>query len=170
MQAFRSILSWFLCALIVFAIASMCVLPAHGQDVTNLYMAGGSYSAGATPAFAGTAGYAHQVNGSGTYAFTLIDAVPNTVKPFTVTTNVGIGVAQKVATIGGYSVFMPTAAGISYTGKNTGWAWTTGAFVPVRVDAKRGIYLIPSIRVLKSSVSNGTGYQPIFGLMFGVGQ
>lgn len=141
--------------------------PASG--VSNLYVAGGSFSPGASPAFAGTALYAHSINASGTYAFTLIDVLPNTFKPFTVNTNVGIGIGQKIATIAGLPVFIPTAAGISWNGSNTGWAWTTGAAVPFQLK-KSNWYLMPNVRVLKSSVSGGTGYQPILGLLFGWGQ
>lgn len=140
----------------------------RAQDVSNLYMAGGSYSAGATPAFAGTGLYAHQINTSGTYAFTMVDALPATLKPFTVTTNFAAGIAQRVATIDGFSIFIPTAAGISYTGTNTGWAWSTGVGVPFKI--KSNWYLMPTARVLKSSVSGGSGYQPIVGLLFGWGQ
>lgn len=140
------------------------------QDVSNLYMAGGSYNAGATPAFAGTALYAHQINTSGTYAFTMVDALPNTLRPFTVTTNFAAGIAQRIATIDGVSIFVPTAAGISYTGPNVGWSWSTGAGVPFQLKKGSSWYLMPTARVLKSSVSNGSGYQPIIGLLFGWGQ
>lgn len=142
----------------------------RAQDVSNLYMAGGSYSAGATPAFAGTGLYAHQINTSGTYAFTMIDALPANTKPFTVSTNIGAGIAQRVATIDGVSIFIPTSAGISYTGNNVGWAWTTGIGAPfkVRSSANGGSwYLMPTARILKSSVSGGSGYQSIVGLLFG---
>lgn len=142
------------------------------QSVSNLYMGGASYSAGATPAVAGTALYAHQVNTSGTYAFTMIDALPSTTKPLTVTTNIGAGIAQKVATIGGVDIFIPTAAGISYSGPNVGWAWSTGVGAPIKFKdtGNGGWYIMPTVRVLKSSVSNGAGYQPIFGILVGWGK
>lgn len=156
-----------LCALLaVVCLSGNCL----AQDVSNLYLAGGSYSPGGSPSFAGSALYAHQINASGTYAFTMIDALPASVKPFTVNTNIGIGIAQRVATINGYSIFVPTSAGISYSGTNTGWAWSTGAGVPFRLKPDSNWYAMPSVRVLKSSVSGGSGYQPIFGLMFGWGQ
>jgi hypothetical protein len=148
---------------------SMCV----AQSLDNLYMAGGSYTAGASPAFAGSGLYAHQINSSGTYAFTMIDALPASVKPFTVTTNIGAGIAQQVATIGNIPILIPTAAGISYSGTNTGWAWSTGAGAIFKVRPTSdggGIYIMPTLRVLKSNVSNGSGYQPIFGVLFGWGK
>lgn len=136
-------------------------------DVQNLYAAGVSYSAGASPSLAGTALYAHLLTDSGTYAFTAVDALPNTTQPFTVTTNIGAGIAQKVVTIGKYPVFMPTAAGISWNGPSTGWQWNGGALVAIPL--KSNYYLMPSVRFLKSSVSN-SGYQPILGLLFAWGK
>lgn len=144
------------------------VAAAPGSGVQNLYGAGMSYSVNASPAIAGTAIYAHQVNGSGTYAFTAIDAVPATLKPFAVTSNVGVGVAQKVATVGKIPIFMPTSAGISWSGTNTGWQWNGGAVAVIPL--KSGYYLMPTVRFLKSSVSSGSGYQPIIGLLFGWGK
>jgi hypothetical protein len=108
---------------------------ASAQDVSNLYVAGGSYNHGATPAVAGTALYAHEIGTSSTYAFTMIDALPTTTKPFAVTSNIAVGVAQRVARIGPVSVFIPTAAGVSFSGTNLGWAWTTGAGFPFMVRA-----------------------------------
>jgi hypothetical protein len=137
-------------------------------DIQNLYAAGGSYSVNASPSVAGTALYAHALNVSGTYAFTAVDALPNTMKPFTVTTNIGAGIAQKVFTLGNVPVYVPTAAGISWSGTNTGWQWNGGALVAIKV--KGNYYLMPSLRFMKSSVSNGTGYQPIFGLLIGWGK
>lgn len=159
----KPLLKIFIMTFLVFA-ASML----RAQGVSNLYMAGGSYGAGATPAFAGSGLYAHQINTSGTYAFTMIDALPNTIQPFTVTTNVGVGIAQKIATIGTIPILVPTAAGISYTGPNVGWAWSTGGGAFFQV--KPNWYLMPTIRILKSSVSGGTGYQPIVGVLFGWGK
>ena len=144
----------------------------QAQDVANLYMAGASYSPQGQPSTAGTALYAHQVNTSGTYAFTVIDAVPASVKPFTVSSNVGVGVAQRVATIAGADVFMPTAIGVSWTGTNVGWQWNTGIGVPFKFKSAKlaDWYVMPNVRMLKSSVSGGAGYQPIIGVLFGWGK
>lgn len=51
--------------------------------IQNLYAIGPSYNFNATPAVAGTALYGHYVASPGTYAFAAVDALPNTVKPFT---------------------------------------------------------------------------------------
>jgi len=146
------------------------VLPVAPQPtaLTNIYAAGASYNVGGSPAIAGTALYAHLVAGTGTYAFTAVDALPNTLKPFTVSTNIGVGIAQKVATLGKVPIYMPTAAGISWNGGNTGWQWNGGVLASIHV--KNGYYIMPTVRFLKSSVSNGSGYQPIVGVLFGWGQ
>lgn len=145
--------------------------------IQNLYGAGASYNFGATPAVAGTALYAHlltttdangQVSNTGTYAFTAVDALPTSISPFNVTTNIGVGVAQKVATFGKIPVYMPAAAGISWKGTNTGWQWNGGVIAAIHL--KSNYYIMPSVRFLKSSVSDGSGYQPIVGVLFGWGQ
>jgi len=163
--------AWLIGALLL---GGALAFPAHGRAQTaapaiqNLYAAGGSYSVNGLPAVAGTALYAHLLNSDGTYAFTAVDALPNTMKPFTVTTNIGAGVAQKVFTVGNLPVYMPTAAGISWSGTNTGWQWNGGALIAIKL--KGNYTLMPSVRFLKSSVSGGTGYQPIFGLLVGWGR
>jgi hypothetical protein len=154
--------------LVAVVLLSLC---AFGQDTlpTNIYAAGMSYNVGASPAIAGTGLYARLVSdGSGTYAFTVVDALPISVKPFTVSTNFGIGIAQKLFTISKVPVFVPTSAGISYNGVNTGWAWSTGALASIRV--KGNWRVMPNVRIVKSSVSNGAGYTPIVGVLFGWGQ
>jgi hypothetical protein len=137
-------------------------------SATNIYAAGLSYNNAGTPGIAGTALYARLINDAGTYAFTVVDALPVNYKPFTVTSNFGAGIAQKVITLGKVPVFIPTAAGISYNGNNTGWSWSTGALASVKI--KNSWYVFPNVRIAKSSVSNGTGYQPILGILFGWGQ
>jgi hypothetical protein len=152
----------------VLLLALFLVPSLRAQSVQNFYAAGASYNNGATPAVAGTALYAHLVSNSDTYMFTAIDAVPNTLKPFTVTTNVGVGIAQRVLTLGKIPIYIPTAAGISWTGTNTGWQWNTGAMAIVYT--KGSFTVDPVVRVVKSSVSAGTGYQPVVGLLFGWGK
>lgn len=169
-------LSLILAALLVsasFAVAQSTPAPTPSPtpattDLQNFYAAGMSYSAGASPSLAGTGLYAHLLDSSGTYAFTAIDVLPQSVKPFTVTDNVGVGVAQKLTTIGKYPIYASTTAGISWTGANTGWQWNTGAMTPIKI--KDGYYIVPSVRLVKSSVSNGSGYQPIVGILFGWGK
>lgn len=144
--------------------------PSFAQDsITNLYGAGVSYNNAGHPAIAGTAFFAKSINdGSGTFAFTAVDALPNTLKPFTVTTNISTGIAQKLFTIGKISMYAPVTAGLSWQGSNVGWAWSGGGIVPVKV--KGSWYLVSSLRFAKSSVSNGTGYQLIPGIAVAWGQ
>lgn len=156
-------------ALALLAPASMSL--AQSEPIQNLYAAGVSYSAGASgaQAVAGTALYAHQVSpdtAPGMYAFTVIDAVPNSLKPFTVNTNIALGVAERVATIKGLGVYAPVAAGFSFNGQNAGWNWNGGVLVPIPF---KGYYIAPSVRFLKSSIG-GSGYQPILGILFGWGK
>lgn len=160
--------------LMLFALLSAGMV--YGQDATpapelskNIYAGGVSFNSGASPSVAGTGLYARLVSSSaGTYAFSVFDAVPNTLRPFTVNSNVSVGVAQKLFTIGKIPIYVPTAAGVSWTGANTGWNWSTGGMAVFKV---KGNYLImPTVRLTKSSVSNGSGYQPIIGVLFGWGQ
>ena len=102
-------------------------------DVQNMYAAGVSYSVNATPAIAGTALYAHEVTDSGLYAFTAVDALPNTIRPLTVTSNIGVGVAQKVATLGKVPIYMPTAAGVSWSNSPS----VSGSIAAPSTDAAR---------------------------------
>ena len=136
---------------------------------TNIYAAGVSYNVGGSPAVAGTGLYARLVSAStGTYAFTVVDALPNTQQKYTVNTNLGVGIAQQVATIAKVPIYIPTSAGVSYTGANTGWAWSTGGMAVIGL--KGGYKVMPNVRLVKSSVSNGSGYQPVIGVLFGWGQ
>ena len=134
----------------------------------NIYGVGLSFNSGANSPVAGTGLYAHAIGTSGTYAFGVFDALPNTTKPFTVTSNTGVGIAQKVMTIGSVPIYVPTAAGVSWTGSNTGWSWSTGALGVIHL--KKDWYLLPNIRVAKSSVSGSTGYQPIGGFILAWGK
>ena len=144
------------------------VLPAPTQ-ITNLFAAGASYNVNAVPNVSGTGLYAHLVVPStSTYAFSVLDILPNTIKPFTVSTNIGAGLAQKFITIGNVPIYIPTSAGISLNGQNTGWQWNAGALASIHIKGQ--YYVLPSVRVLKSSVSNGTGYQPILGVLVGWGK
>lgn len=157
-----------------FALALIIVLAAvfaHSQtpQASNIYAAGLSFNQSASPAVAGTALYAHLLSdNSGTYAFTVVDALPTNVHPFTVTTNFGAGIAQKVFSIGSVPLYIPTAAGISFNGTNTGWQWSTGALASIKL--KGNWRVMPNVRIMKSSVSSGAGYQPIVGIMFGWGK
>lgn len=145
-------------------------IPSHAQtatpagDLTNIYGVGVSYNPGASPSVAGTALYAHGVGNSGTYAFTVLDALPNTVKPFTVTTNVGVGVAQKLLTIGKVPFYGTTSTGVAWSGTNAGWQYNFGAAALIGIKANKNYYVMPTARVLKSTI-NGA-YSPIVGVEF----
>lgn len=152
-----------------YAINTLATASLPDAPSDNLYAAGLSYSVNATPALAGTALQAHLLSASTkTYQFAAIDVLPNTIKPFTVTSNVGVGVAQQVLafTVKGNSIplYMPVAAGTTWSGSNVGWEWNGGVIAAIPY---KGFLLLPSVRFLKSSVSNGTGYQPILGILIG---
>lgn len=156
-------------SVLLFAVAMIVpAASAQSADISNLYAGGVSYNPGATPAIAGTGLWAHKVADTNTYAFTAVDALPTTLKPLVVNTNFSAGIAQKVLTIGKIPIFVPASAGVSYNGSNTGWAWTTGAMAAIKF--KSNYYLCPNVRLVKSSVSGGTGYQPVIGVLFGWGQ
>ena len=134
---------------------------------TNVYLTGMAWSPSGTPSVDGEALYAHVlVPSTGTYLFTMVEALPNNTTPFTVNTNVGVGVAQRLFNIGQTAVYTPTGAGVSWTGANLGWAWFSGAgwIIPIKGDW----CMMPNARLVKSSVSNGTGVQVVYGVMFGV--
>lgn len=146
--------------------AQVATLPNAPKPANNIYAAGVSYNQAGTPQIAGTALYAHVVDATtGTYAFTALDALPTSTKPFTVTTNIGAGISQKIFTIGNTVIFAPVATGFSFTGSNSGWQWNGGLLASIPY---RKINLMPNVRFLKSSVSNGSGYQPIAGLLIGL--
>ncbi|MCU1338857.1 MAG: hypothetical protein JWO19_4438 [Bryobacterales bacterium] len=154
------------CAVAIGAIAQTPAPAPSNTLPSNLYAAGVSFNSSASPRIAGTGLYARLISdGTGTYAFTVVDALPASIKPFTVTTNFGVGVAQKMFTVGSIPIFVPTSAGISYNGSNTGWAWSTGALASIKL--KNNWRVLPNVRIVKSSVSNGAGYQPIVGVLFG---
>lgn len=141
-------------------------LLAQATNISNIGGVGVSYNPGGSPSIAGTGLYARLMNTStGTWAFIVNDALPTTLKPFTVTSNIGAGVAQRVVIINGIPIYIPTTAGISWTGSNTGWQWSTGGLAVIGI--KGGWKLLPSLRVLKSSVNNNSGYQVIGGLGIG---
>lgn len=159
---------------LLFIVLAICMLAMsaftqtvpQSTEITNLYAVGVSYNQGAAPAISGTGLWAHKVNDSGTYSFTVVDAVSGNTKPFTVNTNFSAGVAQKVLTIGKVPIFVPTSAGISFTGTNTGWVWTTGALASI--PFKSSYRICPNVRLIKSSIGNG--YQPVVGVLIGWGQ
>jgi hypothetical protein len=161
-------------ALTVFLLAGITALAQTATLPTNLYAAGASYNNGATQPIAGTALYARLTSSdAGTYAFTALDILPISKKPFTVSTNISAGVAQKVFSFNGVNFFTPVSAGLTVTGSNTGWNWTSGVLADYNIK-KAGkatqYHILPNVRWIKSSVSNGSDYQLIAGVLFGWGQ
>lgn len=133
-----------------------------GQD--NYAAIGTTYNHGAIPAIAGSALFAKRVTGD-TFSFTVVDALPTTYKPFTVSTQWATGIAQKVVQIGNVGIFVPMAAGITYSGTNTGWVWNSGVLVGIPLKGTWVLY--PVVRVSKSSVANS--YQVFGGILIGWG-
>jgi hypothetical protein len=157
----------------VFAVASLACAQtaapaAPPAPIQTGYAGGISYNPGADKPVAGTGLFFHAIAGSNTYAFSAVDAVPATLKPFTISTNVGVGVAQKVARIGGIDVFAPVATGVEFTGQNVGWQWNGGALAVIPIKNSR-YFVAPNLRFLKGSVTSGSGYQVIAGVLFGFG-
>lgn len=147
--------------LLVFGASAQTTTPAADTDI---------FGAGATfnGSFAFTGLYARLV-ANDTYAFTVADAVPTGVKPAVTTdVSVSVGVARRFATIGSTKFYIPTAAGPTFSGKNTGWNWSTGLLASVPIGSG-GFRLMPNVRVLKSSISEN-GYSWMGGFMFGWGK
>jgi hypothetical protein len=153
----------------------LMVSPARAQDApapsrfTTGYAGGVSYNPGADKPIAGSGLFFHSIAGSDNYAFTAIDAIPTTVRPFAVSTNIGVGIARKVTSISGIDIFAPVATGIQLTGANVGWQYNGGvaAVIPYK---NTPYFLMPTVRFNKGSVSNNSGYQIIAGINIGFGQ
>jgi hypothetical protein len=146
---------------------------AFGQtDQTNVYGFGIAWDQSASnitsQQYAVTAMYARAQTEKGTYAFTALDIVPTSVKPVTVTTQTSVGVAQRVLTLNGWNFYATGATGPSWSGTNAGWAWIMGGMATHSIG-KTGWKVMPNIRTIKSSINNNSGYQLIFGCMFGFG-
>lgn len=138
---------------------------AQTSSTPNFVAAGVSWNQSATSQVAGTALYARALPGqTNTYSFTAFDAVPSSMSPFTVTTQMATGVAQRLVSFKGVNVYVPAAAGIAWSGTNTGWSWSSGVLASIPV---KSYFLMPNVRVVKSSVNNNSGYQLVVGVMFG---
>lgn len=171
-----SLLSIFLALPLMFAPAVQAQLPnAPTPNLpANVYAFGASYDNGVSPSVAGTGMYAHLMSAStGTYGFTVLDILPVSVKPVIVTTNVGVGVAQKILTINSANLFGVVSTGLTVTGSNTGWNWTGGGLVDIPIK-KAGVatkwHIQPNVRFVKANVPTGNGYQLIFGGMLALEQ
>lgn len=151
----------------VIIIALFCAALSRAQTAptADIYAVGGSYASSASPSIAGSAMVAHLMTPANTWAFAVFDALPPQAHEKTIGTSISMGVAQQIGTILGVKLFVPTAAGISYTGSNTGWEWTTGVLGSVPLGKSRW-RLLPNVRFLKASVGN-QGVETILGLWFG---
>lgn len=163
---------------LVLPMFAMAQLPNAPEPVfQNIYAAGVSANPGTKPTVAATVLYARQimatdeisgvVKPTGTFLFTVMDILPATKNPFTVTTNIGGGIAQKIVTLGKVPIYVPTAAGVSFNGSDVSWAWNTGAIASFRFKDK--YFIMPTVRVSKSYINGDTQYHPIVGVLFGLG-
>lgn len=159
-----------------FALLLLCVAFAAAQTpapapppsaLSGTFYAGGlSYG----PSGLAATGLGAKSLADGTYAFGVLDAVPQTIKPLTITTNFGGGIAQKLPiSFKSVTFWVPSSAGVSWAGHDVGWEWSTGGMAHIPVG-KAGLSLNPTVRVLKSSVSNNSGYQVIGSLLIGFGK
>ncbi len=139
-------------------------------DPLNIWGVGVSWNQSASPVlsqqFSGNAFYARDQTTAGTYAFGLIDAVPTSFTPFTTTTNLGVGIGQKVMTVGTWKIYGTVAAGPSWSGTNTGWNWSGGAMATHDLNAKYWFGF--NARAIRSSVNQNSGNQYIFGVLVGM--
>lgn len=146
------------------ALAALTPFAAFAQSApTNIYAAGVSANPGESPSVAGTVLWAHAVNASGTYAGTILDILPQTVKPITVNTNIGAFVAQKVTSIGKFDVYATGSTGISMTGTATGWTASGGGAVIIPTKSPN-LSVMVGARVSNSNVSGKSGKQIIPGV------
>ena len=152
----------------VLMLTALMGLAQAATDPANIYALGGSWNQSASTEtsqqFAATALYARKQSEAGTYAFTAIDIVPTSVQPITLTTQTSVGVAQRVLGLGGWTIYATVAAGPSWTGMNTGWAWLAGGMASHPLG-KTDWKVAPNVRTIKSSVNNNSGYQIIIGAL-----
>jgi hypothetical protein len=139
-------------------------------DPLNIWGVGMSWnqsaSANMSQQFAGTALYAREQNTMGTYAFGVFDVVPTSYQPFTTASNLGVGVGQKILTVGSWRLYGTAAAGPSWSGPNTGWNWSGGGMATHDVRGKWWVGL--TVRTIRSSVNQNSGNQYIFGVLGGM--
>ena len=139
------------------------------------YGFGVSYNNGAKPSLAGTLTYSHLLLSSDTactnlvtlcYGYTVLDILPLSFNPSVVTTNIGVGVAQKALTIGKVNFFIPASVGPTITGTNVGWNWSGGGLADIPIEKAGGPthwHVQPNIRFVNANVNGVTnGYQLIF--------
>ena len=167
----KTLLSMLACSLLL-------VVSCLAQD-NNIGAGGISYQPGDAPSIAGSGMFLKATSSEtdpakdiSNYAFSWVDILPLTIKPFTVTTSIGLGDAVKIVTIAGVPLYAITGAGLSVQGTNSGWAWSAGGFAKFRISIKgqeTHWRILPSVRMVKSSVAAGQGYSLIGGAMIGWG-
>lgn len=129
----------------------------------NIYAFGLTFNPNASPVVAGTGLYGRLVDSKGTYAIAVLDVVPTTTAPYTITTNPSAGVAQEFYANAKLKVFVTPSAGLSYSGTNTGYSYALGGMVVY--DLSPSYALGFGGRLFKSNISN-SGYQPAVSLEF----
>lgn len=138
--------------------------------LSNFYGGGLSYINGGNPALSGTLIYAHPASTStGTYLVTIVDVIPVATKPFTVNTNIGAGVAQRVATIASHDIYGITSLSLSEDSTNVGYSFTAGGGMPFKLKTSNW-YAMPILRVYKSSITGSQGFMPQLGVVFAWGE
>lgn len=157
-------------AMAVFAFAVLSGGPrVQAQTPANIYGVGLSANPGQSPSVSGTALWAHSLNGSGTYVGTIVDFLPETIKPIVVSTNAGAFVAQKVATVAGHDIFATGSTGIAIAGAHTGWNYTGGGAIFFKLPQPNW-FLSANVRFSKSTVSGGNDFQIIPGVQLNWGK
>ena len=155
---------------LLLAFAAAAFAQATPTDPLNIWGVGVSWnqsaSSDASQQFAGTAFYAREQNTKGTYAFNVIDAVPTSFKPFTTVTNIGVGLGQRLVTVGSWNLYGTATAGPSWSGQSTGWDWSGGALATHPIKGKW--WFGGNARIIRSSVNNNSGNQYIFGFLIGM--
>ena len=174
----------------VLIFALMLVPALHAQNATNatipnapapqlkdIYGAGLAYSG--TTHVAGSAFEAHLLTGN-TYTFTDFIAVPSTQtvkttdsatgavtasKSLGVSTNIGVGVAQKLVDFGKFPIYTTGTGGISWTGSDTSWQFNYGATSAIHL--KGDYYLFPWVGGLSSPTVGGTKIEGGIDFAFG---
>lgn len=129
---------------------------ALAQNPANIYGVGAAFNPSVAPNVAGFGLYGHQLL-DGTYAVSMLDVVPLPNSPSVVTTNLSVGVAQKLATIAGMNFYAPAGVGFTVNGPNVGFQWNGGVMGSVKLKGNYRALL--GFRFQKSAVSNGEGYQ-----------
>jgi len=124
---------------------------------------GVSYNQSGSPSIAGTGIYAKELT-SGLWSFSLLDVIPTSTAPVTLTTQLSTGIGQRLFTVKSWQIFAPTTTGITWTGSNTGWTWTSGL---MGIREIKGRLVMPNVRWIKSTTNNNSSYQCVAGVMIG---